>query len=90
MTMITVIQLCFANSEKKQASQTLNSFLDLRNEPNVYWYIAETEEMTVSLSHEHRGYLWLDWEQALETITHEETRTVVRQAQMFHRLNSRQ
>jgi len=61
-----------------------------RKQKQVYWYIAETEEMTVSLSHEHRGYLWLDWEQALETITHEETRTVVRQARMFHRLNSNQ
>src|SRR6056300_1996584 len=25
----------------------------------VYWYLAETEEMEATLSHEHRGYLWL-------------------------------
>ena len=61
-----------------------------RKQKQVYWYIAETEEMTVSLSHEHRGYLWLDWEQALDTITHDETRTVVQKAQIFHRLNSKQ
>ena len=39
--------------------------------------------MEVSVSHEHRGYLWLDWDQALDTITHDETRGVVRLAQQF-------
>lgn len=61
-----------------------------RKEKQVYWYIAETDEMEVSLSHEHRGYLWLDWEQALETITHDETRHVVELAQRFIALHGRQ
>jgi 8-oxo-dGTP pyrophosphatase MutT (NUDIX family) len=54
-----------------------------RKTKEVYWYVAETETMEVNLSHEHRGYLWLDWDQALETITHDETRSVVRLAQRF-------
>lgn len=54
-----------------------------RKSKEVYWYVAETETMEVELSHEHRGYLWLDWDQALETITHDETRSVVRLAQQF-------
>lgn len=54
-----------------------------RQQKEVYWYIAETDELEVTLSHEHRGYLWLDWEQAIETITHAETRRVVEQAQHF-------
>jgi 8-oxo-dGTP pyrophosphatase MutT (NUDIX family) len=54
-----------------------------RRNKEVYWYVAETEQMSVELSHEHRGYLWLDWEQALETITHDETRSVVRLAQQY-------
>lgn len=54
-----------------------------RQDKQVYWYIAETEQMEVQLSHEHRGYLWLDWDQALETLTHDETRGVVRLAQRF-------
>jgi 8-oxo-dGTP pyrophosphatase MutT (NUDIX family) len=56
----------------------------------VYWYIAETEEMDVTLSHEHRGYLWLDWDQALETLTHDETRNVVKLAQQFVNLYGQQ
>ena len=54
-----------------------------RQDKQVYWYVAETEQMDVQLSHEHRGYLWLDWDQALETLTHDETRGVVSLAQRF-------
>ena len=61
-----------------------------RQSKEAYWYIAETDEMEVELSHEHRGYLWLDWEQALDTITHDETRTVVRLAQQFVQLHGTQ
>ena len=57
-----------------------------RKNKEVYWYVAETDTMEVELSHEHRGYLWLDWDQALETITHDETRSVVRLAQQFVKL----
>lgn len=57
-----------------------------RQSKEVYWYVAETETLDVSLSHEHRGYLWLDWDQALDTITHDETRSVVRLAQQFVKL----
>ena len=61
-----------------------------RQTKQVYWYVAETDEMNVRLSHEHRGYLWLDWEQALDTITHDETRSVVRLAQRFVDLHGTQ
>ena len=57
-----------------------------RQSKEVFWYIAETETLNVNLSHEHRGYLWLDWDQALDTITHDETRSVVRLAQQFVKL----
>ena len=57
-----------------------------RQSKEVYWYVADTETLDVKLSHEHRGYLWLDWDQALETITHDETRSVVRLAQQFVKL----
>ena len=61
-----------------------------RRNKEVYWYVAETEQMNVELSHEHRGYLWLDWEQALETITHDETRNIVRLAEQYVNLHGTQ
>ena len=61
-----------------------------RREKEVFWYVAETEELDVVLSHEHRGYLWLDWDQALETISHDETRSIVERARQFVLANGRQ
>ncbi len=49
----------------------------------VYWFLAETEELSVTLSHEHRDYIWLDWDSAFQLITHDETREVVRAAKEF-------
>ena len=46
----------------------------------VFWFLAETNSLNVSLSREHRGHLWLDWEQAIAQLTHDETRAVVQLA----------
>tara|TARA_B100001093_G_scaffold516803_1_gene596492 strand:+ start:38664 stop:39074 length:411 start_codon:yes stop_codon:yes gene_type:complete len=46
----------------------------------VFWYIAETERISIKLSHEHRGYMWLDWEQAMEQATHPESRAILADA----------
>ena len=49
----------------------------------VWWYIAETETITVELSHEHRDYLWLDWDQAHDQLTHDESRSVLSAAKKY-------
>ena len=46
----------------------------------VYWYLAETERLTVQLSVEHRGHMWLDWEQAEEQLSHDATRSILQKA----------
>ena len=51
-----------------------------RMHKQVFWFLAETEQLDVKISHEHRGHLWLDWEQALAQLTHDETTSVVRAA----------
>lgn len=51
-----------------------------RMNKEVFWFLAETEQLEVNISHEHRGHLWLDWEQALAQLTHDETTSVVRKA----------
>jgi len=51
-----------------------------KREKEVFWFLAETDTLDVTLSHEHRDHLWLDWEQALAQLTHDETRTIVRRA----------
>lgn len=54
-----------------------------RRVKQVFWYIATTEEISVSLSKEHRNYMWLDWEQALEQVTHLETKQLIESAHEF-------
>jgi len=51
-----------------------------RMDKEVFWFLAETEQLEVKISHEHRDHLWLDWEQALAQLTHDETTSVVRKA----------
>lgn len=54
-----------------------------RTQKQVYWYFAITEKITVKLSKEHRDYMWLDWDLALDMATHEETKQVISQAKLF-------
>jgi 8-oxo-dGTP pyrophosphatase MutT (NUDIX family) len=50
----------------------------------VYWFLAETDEMTIDLSHEHIGFLWLSWDDAAEQLTFENSRSVLAAARQFH------
>lgn len=47
----------------------------------VWWYVAETETIEVELSHEHQDYLWLEWSEAIEQLTHDESRAVLKSAE---------
>lgn len=51
-----------------------------RKVKQVYWYVAQTDQISVKLSHEHRGYMWLDWDMAEQQLSHEETKSVLRNA----------
>jgi len=55
----------------------------------VYWYIAETSELDVTLSHEHTNYLWLDFEEAEEQLTFEQEKDILRSAREHLRLSGR-
>ncbi len=46
----------------------------------VYWYLAETSEIDVSLSHEHTNYLWLDFDEAEAQLTFEQEKSILRSA----------
>ena len=35
----------------------------------VFWYLAETDELSVKLSHEHTNYMWLSFAEAIEQVT---------------------
>tara|TARA_Y100001933_G_scaffold250287_1_gene286349 strand:+ start:768 stop:1178 length:411 start_codon:yes stop_codon:yes gene_type:complete len=54
-----------------------------RTKKQVFWYLATTEKITVKLSKEHRDYMWLDWNLALDMATHHETKSVIQEAKAF-------
>ena len=60
-----------------------------RIDKQVFWFIAETETMTVKISNEHLEHLWLDWDDALEQLTHDESKSVLLAAREHMRLIGR-
>lgn len=46
----------------------------------VFYYIARSKQTSVALSHEHIGHEWLPYETALERITFENSKNILRKA----------
>jgi len=55
----------------------------------VFWYLAETDQLEVSISHEHRNYLWLEFEEAEQQITFKQEKDLLRSACEHLRSNDR-
>ena len=55
----------------------------------VFWYLAETDELEVNLSQEHNNYLWLQFDEAEEQITFEQEKELLRSARRYLRSNGR-
>ena len=65
--------------------KTQYSFTKKGKEVNktVWWLLAKTSEINVKLSKEHRNYLWLDWDSAINQVTHDLTKSVISSAMKF-------
>ncbi|MDG1533005.1 MAG: NUDIX domain-containing protein [Candidatus Thalassarchaeaceae archaeon] len=49
----------------------------------VFWYIASTNELNVTLSHEHINYLWLNFEEAESLLTFSQEKQLLRSAHSY-------
>lgn len=49
----------------------------------VFFFLAETEDTAIRLSHEHKDHTWLPYEQALEKLTYDNAQTVLSQAHTY-------
>lgn len=49
----------------------------------VIFFLAETPTGKVTLSHEHSGYLWLPYEEAVKRLTFKNARDLLAKAQAF-------
>ena len=52
---------------------------------SVVFFLAESKSDSVTLSHEHLDYLWLDFEDAYNLITFEGARNVLKKAEEFRK-----
>ena len=49
----------------------------------VFWYLANTDELNVKLSHEHTNYMWVNFEEASEQLTFEQEVNLLYSAKNF-------
>lgn len=62
------------------------SFRDKMRQPiskTVYFFVGKADKRTVILSEEHQHYKWLDYEQALYTLSYENARGILAKADMY-------
>lgn len=49
----------------------------------VAYYLARTDHSEISLSHEHRNFVWLEYDQAFDRVTNVNSKKVLEKAQRF-------
>lgn len=49
----------------------------------VVYYAAETESVEIGLSHEHKGFEWLPYDEAIGRITHDNGKNILLKANIF-------
>lgn len=54
----------------------------------VTFFLVEVSSRTVRLSHEHTGYAWLSYREALKLVTYDSARELLQRAESFFRSRS--
>ena len=49
----------------------------------VIFFLAETKVWDVSLSSEHQNFVWLNFEEAIETLTYDNAKNILKEAHIF-------
>ncbi len=49
-------------------------------EKEVFWFIGETDQYDITLSHEHRNFMWLEWDDAENQLDFDQSKEVLRGA----------
>lgn len=54
----------------------------------VTWFLGRVDTLTVKISHEHQGYAWLPYQQAIERVTYANAKDLLRKAEEFLKTNA--
>jgi bis(5'-nucleosidyl)-tetraphosphatase len=52
-------------------------------EKTVTFFLARADNTNIKLSHEHQGFKWLPFREALQTVTFENARNILKKANQF-------
>lgn len=75
-----IAQVTFVESYKESMYYEFNRGLKERVKKTVVYFLAETREREVSISFEHKNFEWLPYGEALERLTYENARELLRKA----------
>jgi 8-oxo-dGTP pyrophosphatase MutT (NUDIX family) len=68
------------NEEKEKRLKAGRGWLIFKK---VYYYLAETNKAEISLSHEHRDYVWMEYLQAYNRVSNLNSKKVLEKANRF-------
>lgn len=67
----------FYQAKGKEKEKRIKAGKDIKIEKTVVYYAAETKSKEVLISFEHIGYVWLDYEKALERVTYKNAKEIL-------------
>lgn len=76
-------EMYYYQAKKEEARKRKENNRGTRIFKKVIYYLASTNRTEVSLSDEHRSFIWLPYDQAFERITNDNSKKVLEKAQRF-------
>ncbi len=83
-----ITEIIFDHGYREPMYYEFNRGMKERVKKVVVYFVAETQEEAVKISFEHKNFRWLPYEEALQRLTYENARDLLRKAQQH--LNAQQ
>ncbi len=77
-----ITDICFLEGFRENIKWFYRKEGQLVNKQATY-YLAETKNKNVKISHEHNDYRWCEYEEALKLITFDNTKNILKNAKEF-------
>jgi len=68
---------------QEQLSYIFTDYDGLVTHKMVYFFIGKSNDQSIVLSHEHQGFIWLPYEQALQRLTYSNAEDILKKAYLF-------
>lgn len=76
-----ITEIIFNQSYREPMYYEFNRGLKERVKKVVVYFVAETQEAAVKISFEHKNFRWLPYQEALQRLTYENARELLRKAE---------